>query len=57
MPNSLPTPDPPVLSMPEADDWAEKIYWPVTKIGPNRLDDPNVKLQIDDDERIEFIYI
>lgn len=36
---------------------AEKIYWPITKIGPNRLDDPYVKLNIDDDNRIEFVNI
>lgn len=36
---------------------AEKIYWPITKIGPNRLDDNLVNLKIDDDARIEFINV
>jgi hypothetical protein len=36
---------------------AEKIYWPITKTGPNRLTDASVQLKIDDDERIEFVNI
>jgi hypothetical protein len=36
---------------------AEKIYWPITKMGPNNLTDINVNLFIDDEDRYEHIYI
>ena len=35
---------------------ANKIYWPITKKGPNS-DDYLVNLKIDDDERFEMVYL
>jgi hypothetical protein len=36
---------------------SEKIYWPITNIGPNRLDDVYVKLKVDDEERYKHINV
>jgi len=34
---------------------SEKIYWPITENGPNRLTDKYVELKVYDDKRYEFI--
>lgn len=36
---------------------SEKIFWPITHEGPNRLTDKYVNLKVDDDNRYEFIKI
>ena len=36
---------------------ADKIYWPITKIGPNRIDDKFVNLNVDDEPRYEWINV
>lgn len=36
---------------------AEKIYWPITSIGPNSLTDKYVNLYVDDDPRYQQIYL
>lgn len=35
---------------------AEKIYWPITKIGPNSID-WSVNLTVDNDDRYELVYL
>lgn len=34
---------------------AEKIYWPVTNAGPNKLNDPGVNLLVDDEPRYTHV--
>lgn len=36
---------------------ASTVYWPITKIGPNALTDPNVNLKIDDEDRYVFVEV
>ena len=36
---------------------AEKIYWPITKIGPNIVGHRDVNLIVDDEQRYTNIYV
>jgi hypothetical protein len=36
---------------------AERIIWPITKVGPNRTDDINIDYIVSDEPRYEFVHI
>jgi hypothetical protein len=36
---------------------AEKIYWPITTIGPNTIGHNFINLNVDDEERYEWVYL
>jgi len=36
---------------------AKTIIWPITKIGPNKITDPNVDIVVNDEDRYKFTYI